>query len=121
MAGLDAGMIYNTFPLMGNSFVPSEFEFSYEMFYDPASVQFLHRSVAYMLAIMVLVLAYQIRAKRVLAIALVVAVLLQVLLGIYTVIYVVPMHLALTHQLFAVFLLSLVLYIAFITRSKNYE
>ena len=115
VAGLDAGMIYNTFPLMGNSFVPSEFEFSWTMFYDPASVQFLHRCVAYFLAIMVCVLAY--RAPKAIVIMLVAAVFMQILLGICTVIYVVPMHLALVHQLFAVLLLSLVLYIMFIKRS----
>ena len=121
VAGLDAGMIYNTFPLMGGSFVPSEFELSWSMFYDPASVQFLHRCVAYFLGVLVLVLAYKIRTKRLLSIMLVLAVLMQILLGIYTVIYVVPIDLALAHQLFAVFLLSLVLYITFIARSKNYE
>ena len=119
VAGLDAGMIYNTFPLMGNSFVPSEFELSWNMFYDPASVQFLHRCFGYIVAIVLFVLAYNIRRRsKYLAIMLVSSVFAQILLGIFTVIYVVPMNLALAHQLFAVLLLSLVLYII---RRKKYE
>ena len=121
VAGLDAGMIYNTFPMMGNHFVPSEFELSWSAFYDPASVQFMHRCFAYIVAIVIFKLAYQMRKTHViLAIALSVAMIGQILLGIFTIIYVVPMNLALAHQLFAVLLLSLVLYSIFIRRG-NYE
>jgi cytochrome c oxidase assembly protein subunit 15 len=119
VAGLDAGMIYNTFPLMGNSFIPSEFDFSWYMLYDPASVQFLHRCVAYLLAIVALILAYRLPKKF--GIMLIITVSLQILLGICTVVYVVPIYLALIHQLFAVFLLSLVLYIRFVIGRESYE
>ena len=117
VAGLDAGMIYNTFPLMGNNFVPSEFELSWEMFYDPASVQFVHRCFAYLVGISALMLAYRIGGR--LATMLVLAVFMQIFLGIFTVLYVVPMKLALAHQLFAILLLSLVIYIAFIMKQQQ--
>lgn len=110
VAGLDAGMIYNSFPLMGNHFVPSEFELSWQMLYDPASVQFLHRCFAYLVAIILFILAYSIRSRmKYISIMLILAVFAQILLGVLTIIYVVPMNLALAHQLFAVLLLSLVL------------
>lgn len=117
VAGLDAGMIYNTFPLMGNHVIPSELELSWQMFYDPASVQFLHRCLAYLVMFVVLLLAYEIRGR--IAIILVLAVLMQVFLGVCTVLYMVPMKLALGHQLFAVLLLSLVLYMTFIMRQQR--
>lgn len=118
VAGLDAGMIYNTFPLMGRSFIPSEFDFSLGILYDPASVQFLHRSCGYLLGLVTLVIASKVPVK--VAIMLILCVVVQIGLGIFTVLYVVPMVLALMHQFFAVLLLSLVLYVTFIIRSKNY-
>jgi len=118
VAGLDAGMIYNTFPLMGNSFVPSEFHLSWAMFYDPASVQFLHRYCGYCLAIILCILAYNVRnLAKYSAIMLISSVFVQILLGVLTVIYVVPMKLALAHQLFAVLLLSILLNVI---RRKKY-
>ena len=117
VAGLDAGLIYNTFPLMGEGLVPSEFEFSWAMFYDHASVQFLHRSVAYMLGLMALYIA--LRSSRIIAILLICAIFGQISLGVYTLLYLVPMKLALIHQLFAVLLLSIMLYITFITSKKD--
>ncbi len=49
-AGLDAGMIYNTFPLMGGHIVPPDmwphYPFWLNIFENPASVQFTHRWLA---------------------------------------------------------------------------
>lgn len=119
VAGLDAGMIYNTFPMMGNHFIPSEFEFSWYTFYDPASVQFMHRTCAYIVAIVTFTLAYKIhKSSPHLAYALSAAIIVQILLGIFTIIYVVPTKLALAHQLFAVLCLSLLLYNLFVIRRK---
>lgn len=45
VAGLDAGLIYNTWPLMEGRLYPSELTEG-KFFYNPASVQFLHRHLA---------------------------------------------------------------------------
>jgi len=46
VAGMKAGLIYNTFPLMGETFIPSEILFHtpwYENFFmNPVTVQFIH-------------------------------------------------------------------------------
>lgn len=51
VAGLDAGMIYNTFPKMGNSWVPDDFWEARlgwrNPFENPAAAQFIHRTLAY--------------------------------------------------------------------------
>lgn len=121
VAGLDAGMIYNTFPMMGNNFIPpefnySEFNWSLVVFSDPASVQFLHRIVAYLVGLFIVIMAYKFRSESFISYSLLVVILAQITLGILTVLYVVPLPLALAHQLFAVLLLTLVLYMTFITR-----
>ena len=50
MAGLDAGLIYNTFPLMADRWIPSDM-WSFEplwknVFENPTAVQFNHRMLA---------------------------------------------------------------------------
>ena len=53
VSGLDAGMIYQTWPKMNHSYFPDDiniFEFNLFNFFDNQSfVQFLHRSVAYLI------------------------------------------------------------------------
>jgi cytochrome c oxidase assembly protein subunit 15 len=116
VAGLDAGMIYNTFPLMGDRMIPSEL-YQADIMYDPASIQFIHRSLGYIVVISSIILAYCIRELSIrAALALLCAVSAQFLLGVLTVIYVVPMKLALAHQLFAVLLLSIIIYVLYKTR-----
>src|SRR6516165_8968363 len=50
VAGLRAGLIYNTWPLMGSSFLPGEAfkpDWLQAIVNDPATAQFDHRLVAY--------------------------------------------------------------------------
>jgi cytochrome c oxidase assembly protein subunit 15 len=110
VAGLDAGLIYNTFPLMGESFVPEEYLALnvIDIIYDPASVQFLHRSMAYVVLICTIAFAYTI--KNMAAIFIVSAVLMQVITGVMTLVLVVPFSLALIHQFFAMILLTSIIY-----------
>ena len=55
VSGMDAGKIYNTWPLMGNSFFPNDNEinniFKFTAFSDPSLVQFMHRNLAYVILI----------------------------------------------------------------------
>lgn len=105
VAGLDAGLIYNTFPLMGGRLIPAELYNAPSLLSDPASVQFMHRSMAYIVTLSCFMLAYKKRSLMVLL-----AILLQVATGIITLLYNVPIPAALLHQLGAVILLSVVLF-----------
>lgn len=113
VAGLKAGMIYNTFPLMGLSFIPYEFKECdgiYEIFRDPASVQFIHRITAYILASLVLIKAIKIfRNNNIGSIILLFILFSQIILGILTIIYTVPITIALMHQMGAIILLTTIL------------
>jgi cytochrome c oxidase assembly protein subunit 15 len=116
VAGLDAGMIYNTFPMMGANFIPSEF-YSGDVFYEPASIQFLHRNCAYLISVCFVVLGFIIsKFSKLLGASLILLLSVQFLLGVLTLIYVVPLKLALAHQLFAVLLLSITIYVLYRTR-----
>jgi cytochrome c oxidase assembly protein subunit 15 len=60
VAGTKAGFIYNTFPLMGNSFIPSEMDTLQpawlNLFENMVTLQFIHRCIAYLLTVMVIIL-----------------------------------------------------------------
>jgi heme a synthase len=116
VAGLRAGLIYNSWPLMGSNLVPGEaFRPSPfpAIFGDPATAQFDHRMIAY--AIVVFALVQAVAALRAApssplasrAVVLAAVGLLQVALGIATLLTLVPLELALAHQALALALFGL--------------
>lgn len=108
VAGLDAGFTYNTWPLIDGAIIPSRV-YQYDpmwrsVFEDVMTVQFDHRMVAYLLLAGALVHTFQAwklargsraarRARHLAAL-----VLVQAGLGISTLLFVVPIDLALAHQ-----------------------
>lgn len=113
VAGLDAGMIYNTWPLMDGSVVPTHLIFSetplwLNFFENVATVQFQHRLGAYIVTLVLLLLWWRSRTTALAGTAhLVLAALaLQMVLGVTTLLHVVPLPLAALHQLGALLLLS---------------
>ena len=52
---MDAGKIYNSWPLMGSSYFPDDNKlanlFNFNVFNDPSLVQFIHRNLAYLILI----------------------------------------------------------------------
>lgn len=123
VAGLDAGLIYNEFPKMGLGFTPPKSEL-WDKFYsrkedgsdlwwrnmleNPSTVQLDHRIMAITTFCTILALFAYARTGKVAAVlpknakkgttGLVHLVTLQAALGISTLIYMVPTHLAATHQ-----------------------
>lgn len=111
VAGHDAGMIYNTFPLMDGHLVPEAYldhgTWWMDAFENPASVQFHHRILGVTTAVLSFV--YWLAARResgAYALAVLIAALAQVSLGIATLLLIVPIPLAALHQAGAVVVLS---------------
>jgi cytochrome c oxidase assembly protein subunit 15 len=116
VAGLRAGLIYNTWPLMGSTFVPGEaFKPGWlqAMLNDPATAQFDHRLIAY--AIVAFAMVQAVAALRAApsapvasrAVILAATATLQVGLGVATLLSLVPIALALAHQALAFVLFGL--------------
>lgn len=116
VAGLKAGFVYNTWPKMGDQWIADGVT-AMEPFYlnfleGLAGVQFLHRTLAYLLVVIVAVVWYKSRKTNLsddqrFGINLLTAlVLLQVVLGIFTLISAVPVWLGVTHQAVALLLLG---------------
>jgi cytochrome c oxidase assembly protein subunit 15 len=123
VAGLDAGQVHNHWPMMsdGQFFhesIPIEKDGLLSGFVEGKSgVQFIHRSLAYLVVILITILFF--KSKSMLLTAsqrkgmnfLVAMVLVQFTLGVLTLLLNVPLWLGLAHQLGAFFLLSGVVYV----------
>jgi cytochrome c oxidase assembly protein subunit 15 len=119
VAGLDAGLTFNTWPLIDGAFIPASERLWFEapwwrnLFENALTVQFNHRMMAYLLAAIVILHAIDVLRSvdhhdaMAGALTLVGLVSLQAAIGILTLIQQVPIGLALAHQLMAVIILTI--------------
>lgn len=120
VAGLHAGLAYNTFPLMQGSVIPPGFlmldPWWLNFFNNIGTVQFDHRAIAWLLAFLVPTLWFRVRASnaparaRLGAHALLGLLAVQITLGITTLLLVVPVPFAAAHQAVAVLVFGAALY-----------
>lgn len=120
VAGLKAGFYYNTFPLMGDSLVPDNV---FTSFQNGVFIQFAHRwfafvSGGFLLAIWFDVRRYKRPSLNIKTNAMIAITVVQILLGIFTLIYRVPLWLGVTHQVMAVVLFALLVAVVFETKHR---
>ena len=119
--GYPGGLAYNTFPLMNGHIIPPEIfmlEPWYRNFFDNmATVQFDHRLIAWILAILIPIFWFKSRnlplsgSARLACTLLLVMLAVQISLGISTLLLVVPLPLAAAHQAGAVLLFTAALWV----------
>ena len=125
VSGLDAGKIYQTWPLMGYSYFPNDLNInSLKIFIDfenHSLIQFYHRNLAYFISIYILAFSYIIFRKKVLKlykpiILILLLLFAQIILGILTLISGLNIYLASGHQITSVLLVfsSINLYYSYI-------
>ena len=128
VSGMDAGQIYNSWPLMGSSFFPADNEiiniFKLSAFSDPSLVQFMHRNLAYIILIFYLIILFKIYKKKLInlyfAINLVgLLLLIQIILGIFTLLYGAQILIASMHQISSIFLVSSSVYLLYLNSKSN--
>ena len=122
VAGLNAGLIHNHWPLMSDgqflheSVILEKDSWLLRLTEGKSGVQFVHRTLAYVVVGFILLLAFKshkfdLNATQKSGItALVIIVFVQFSLGVFTLIYSVPLWLGLTHQVVAFFLLTAMTY-----------
>ena len=128
VSGMDAGKIYNTWPLMGSSYFPddsSNIEFlSIKVFDNPSIVQFIHRNLAYLIIIVyfyIFYLIFMLGNKELLKPILFIGftLLLQIFLGIITILSGVKIVYASLHQINSILLILSTLYFLYISEYKK--
>lgn len=128
VAGLKAGLIHNTWPLMGNAFI-HENTFALSPFWENLvqhkdGVQFIHRILALIVLFTVFFYAKKywnkISPKLDQSIKLIIIIItLQFSLGVFTLLFKVPVSLGVLHQIGAIFLLLSLFRIHFFTKYKS--
>ena len=117
VAGLDAGLSFNTWPLIDGTLIPSADRLWFtspawrNLFENTLTVQFDHRMVAYGLWLLAVLHAFDARSEDRTtlngALALASAVTIQAGLGVVTLLHAAPLALALSHQAMAIVVLTI--------------
>ena len=128
VSGMDAGKLYNTWPLMGSSYFPDDSKFNeflnINFFDNPSIVQFVHRNLAYLIVIIyiyLLILVFRdtnkIFRKPIIIIG--VSIFLQVVLGVVTLLSGVKIIYASLHQINTILIILSSLYFLYISKYEE--
>jgi cytochrome c oxidase assembly protein subunit 15 len=115
VSGLDAGQIYQTWPLMNQNYFPNDLELNnFFNFNQPSFVQFLHRNIAYIIFFLSIYLGFSIfkKKEKFLYFNFLVffsIILVQIVLGISVLLSGVNIYFASMHQITSIFLVIAVL------------
>lgn len=113
VAGLNAGLIYNTFPLMDGQIIPEDLFYLQpawlNIFENRVTVQFIHRALALLILVLTAILTIKNASIKPLYVMLF-SVIIQVILGVVTLLLHIPMAIAIAHQMFSFILFGSGLY-----------
>ena len=128
VSGMDAGKIYNSWPLMGTSYFPNDNSFidlfSLEAFSNPSLAQFIHRNLAYFILSFYLFILFQVFKKDLIGLFLIIKIVgfllsIQIILGILTLFSGAQIFIASMHQISSIFLVSSSIYFLFLNNNSN--
>ena len=128
VSGMDAGKIYNSWPLMGSTYFPNDSNlvnlFKLSAFNDPSLVQFIHRNLAYIILIFYIFILVKIYKNKISNLYFAVNILgvlliIQIILGILTILYDAQIVLASIHQISSIFLVSSSIYLLYLNSKFN--
>jgi cytochrome c oxidase assembly protein subunit 15 len=130
VSGMDAGKIYNTWPLMGGDFFPDDSDLvsllRISVFSDPSLVQFLHRNLAYLIFLFYLIILFKVYLYKIFEyfkILKIIGLLLtvQIVLGIFTLLSGAQILVASMHQISSIFLVSSSIYLVYLNLNTNLQ
>ena len=128
VSGMDAGKVYNSWPLMGLTYFPNDSSFieffNLEVFNNPSIMQFVHRNLAYLIVLIYLYILYLVFKNgnirlRFPILIIGVSLLFQIFLGIFTILSGVKMFYASLHQINSIIIVLSTLYFLYITKHKE--
>ena len=129
VSGLDAGQVYQTWPLMNENYFPDDSKFSelltLESLERPSLVQFIHRNIAYLITIIFTLILFNIYKKncykylRKVSLVVFGALLFQIFLGIMTIVSGAQIYIASMHQIGSIFLITSSLALMFVNSKAN--
>ena len=127
VSGMDAGKIYNTWPLMGTNYFPDDNLianlFRLSSLSEPSLVQFIHRNLAYLIMIFYLFIFFKVYRNKLskyfrILITIAFLLVLQIILGILTLLSGAQIFISSMHQISSIFLISSSVYFLYLN-TKN--
>ena len=125
---MDAGQIYNSWPLMGSTYFTDDNKFinlfNFSAFSDPSLMQFLHRNLAYVILGFYLIILIKTYLNKLVSLYLAVNLIglflvIQIILGIFTLLYGAQIFLASMHQISSIFLVSSSVYFLYLNTNQQ--
>ena len=130
VSGIDAGKVYNSWPLMGASYFPDDSSIAdllnLEAFNDPSLVQFMHRNIAYFILIFYLLILFVVfknkfqtfyKTTKIIGFILII----QIVLGILTLLSGAQIIISSMHQISSIFLVSSTIYLLYLNLNTNLQ
>lgn len=118
VSGLDAGKIYQTWPMMNDAFVPDDLVLSSFInllnFSQHGLVQFIHRNLAYLIFVLSIYVGFIIYKNKIIELykpylIFEIIIIFQILLGIFTLLSNLRIEIASLHQISSIFLVYFLL------------
>jgi len=128
VSGMDAGKIYNSWPLMGSGFFPDDNSiqnlFYLSAFNDPSLVQFMHRNLAYLIFLFYILIFIKVYQNRLSGLFTAINVagfllILQIILGILTLLFGAQIFLSSMHQISSILLVSSSIYFLYLNNKSS--
>jgi len=111
VSGLDAGKVYQTWPLMNNSYMPSDISLNnFFNFDNPSLVQFVHRNIAYLIFFLSIYFGFYVFKKKIKKLyfhyfIFFLIIFIQIVLGISVLYSEANLYFASMHQISSIFLI----------------
>ena len=130
VSGMDAGKIYNSWPLMGESYFPDDNVvanlFNLSVFNEPSLMQFVHRNLAYLIFffyLLIFINVYKNKLSTFFNVTNIIGLLLflQIVLGILTLLSGAQMFISSMHQISSIFLVSSSIYLVYLNFYSNLQ
>jgi len=128
VSGMDAGKIYNTWPLMGDNYFPDDNLitnlFNFSSLNEPSLVQFIHRNFAYIIMIFYLFIFFKVYKNKLsdyfkILNTIGVFLILQIFLGILTLLSGAQIFFSSMHQISSIFLISSSVYFLYLNTKTS--
>ena len=128
VSGMDAGKIYNSWPLMGTSYFPDDNTiiniFDLSVFNNASIVQFFHRNLAYLILVFYLIILFRIYSNKIVEFFSIIKVIgfllfFQILFGVLTLLSGAQILLSSVHQISSIFLITSSIYFLYLNTKTN--
>ncbi len=125
VSGMDAGLVYNNFPYMGDSIIPIEYGTLglIDPFENPVSAQFHHRLLASITLIIIILYSVNYIMNNPINLRILIllfAIICQFIIGVFTLLYSVPITLGAMHQFGGVLLFLSSIWLLHYPRNKTF-